>query len=219
MSDKERDHKRDNNEGRTELAKKEKVEYEKQISQLSKSELAGAHWSEKTVEQMLERDWRIFKEDFNISTRGGSIPMPIRNWKESGLPKELLEAVNIAGYHDKCINFLVFLFDKYRYKMPSPIQMQAIPISLQGRDIIGIAETGSGKTAAFVLPMLVYISKLPKMTLETEIDGPYALIMAPVRELALQIEQECAKFASHLNLRTVCVVGGVCILLCIIISF
>lgn len=55
-------------------------------------------------------------------------------------------------------------------------------------DIIGVAETGSGKTASFVLPMLAYISKLPKMTPEIESDGPYALIMAPTRELVQQVK-------------------------------
>ncbi len=55
------------------------------------------------------------------------------------------------------------------YKNPTAIQMQSIPIGLQSRDVVGLAETGSGKTAAFVLPMLVYISKLPKMTPEIEV--------------------------------------------------
>jgi ATP-dependent RNA helicase DDX23/PRP28 len=86
--------------------------------------------------------------------------------------------------------------------------MQAIPIGLQGRDILGVAETGSGKTAAFVLPMLVYISKLPKMTREMEADGPYALVLAPSRELAGQIENETKKFAKYSSYRTVLVVGG-----------
>lgn len=76
------------------------------------------------------------------------------------------------------------------YAKPTAIQMQAIPIGLSGRDILGVAETGSGKTAAFVIPMLVYISKLPRMTREIEADGPYALILAPSRELAIQIHED-----------------------------
>jgi ATP-dependent RNA helicase DDX23/PRP28 len=59
--------------------------------------------------------------------------------------------------------------EKAGYTQPMPIQMQSIPIGLQGRDLIGLAETGSGKTAAFVLPMLVYISKLPPMTAENAV--------------------------------------------------
>ena len=74
------------------------------------------------------------------------------------------------------------------YKKPSPIQMASIPLGLLQRDIIGVAETGSGKTAAFVLPMLCYIKRKPIMTEEVATLGPYAVIMAPVRELAQQIE-------------------------------
>ncbi|KAF9608741.1 hypothetical protein IFM89_010873 [Coptis chinensis] len=61
--------------------------------------------------------------------------------------------------------------DKAGYKTPSPIQMAAIPLGLQQRDVIGIAETGSGKIAAFVLPMLTYISRLPPMSEENEAKG------------------------------------------------
>lgn len=77
---------------------------------------------------------------------------------------------------------------KLNYDKPSPIQMAAIPLGLQQRDVIGVAETGSGKTAAFVLPMLVYIMKQPVMTEEIAVDGPYAVVLAPTRELAQQIE-------------------------------
>ena len=66
--------------------------------------------------------------------------------------------------------------------------MASIPLGLLQRDVIGVAETGSGKTASFVLPMLCYIKKKPYMTEEIATQGPYAVIMAPVRELAQQIE-------------------------------
>lgn len=149
------------------------------------------HWSEKKLEEMTERDWRIFREDFNISYKGSRIPRPMRNWEEGNLTSELLKAVSKAGY-----------------KKPSPIQMAAIPLGLQQRDVIGIAETGSGKTAAFVLPMLTYISRLPPMTEENEAEGPYAVVMAPTRELAQQIEEETIKFAHYLDIRVVSIVGG-----------
>ncbi|SPO28125.1 probable U5 snRNP 100 kD protein [Ustilago trichophora] len=84
------------------------------------------HWSEKTLEQMKERDWRIFREDFGISARGGNIPKPLRSWRESSIPASILSTIEEVGY-----------------KEPSPIQRQAIPIGLQNRDLIGIAETGS----------------------------------------------------------------------------
>ena len=150
------------------------------------------HWSSKPLEQMNERDWRIFREDFNITFKGGKVPNPMRAWSENELlPKEILRAIEKVGY-----------------KKPSPIQMASIPIGLLKRDVIGVAETGSGKTCAFVVPMLAHIMGLPKMTDEVAADGPYALVMAPTRELAQQIEQETLKFAHFLGYRVACVVGG-----------
>ncbi|KVH95742.1 DEAD-box ATP-dependent RNA helicase 21 [Cynara cardunculus var. scolymus] len=149
------------------------------------------HWSEKKLEEMTERDWRIFREDFNISYKGSKIPRPMRSWVESKLSSELLKAVERAGY-----------------KTPSPIQMAAIPLGLQQRDVIGVAETGSGKTAAFVLPMLTYITRLPPISEENEAEGPYAVVMAPTRELAQQIEEETVKFAHYLGIKVVSIVGG-----------
>ncbi|KAI1005598.1 Pre-mRNA-splicing ATP-dependent RNA helicase [Podosphaera aphanis] len=149
------------------------------------------HWSEKKLEHMRERDWRIFKEDFNISTKGGGIPNPMRSWQESGLPKRLLDVVAQVGYDQ-----------------PSAVQRAAIPIALQARDLIGVAVTGSGKTAAFLLPLLVYISELPPLNELTKNDGPYAIILAPTRELAQQIEVEARKFATPLGFTCVSIVGG-----------
>ncbi|RDA93433.1 hypothetical protein CP533_2634 [Ophiocordyceps camponoti-saundersi (nom. inval.)] len=151
----------------------------------------GTHWSKKPLHDMRERDWRIFKEDFGIATKGGSIPNPMRSWDESGLPPRLLDIVDRVGY-----------------KAPTPIQRAAIPIALQARDLIGVAVTGSGKTAAFLLPLLVYISDLPPLTEGNKNDGPYGLILAPTRELVQQIETEALKFAQPLGFRCVSIVGG-----------
>lgn len=151
----------------------------------------GRRWTEKALHEMRERDWRIFKEDFGISTRGGTLPNPMRNWKESGLPPRLLQIIEDVGYEE-----------------PSPIQRAAIPIALQARDLIGVAVTGSGKTAAFLLPLLVYISDLPPLTETNKNDGPYALILAPTRELVQQIEKEALKFGTPLGFRCVSIVGG-----------
>ena len=85
------------------------------------------------------------------------------------------------------------------YQEPSPIQDQAIPHVLEGRDVVGIANTGTGKTAAFVIPLLNKIIGKP---------NEKVLIVAPTRELAIQINQELVKFSSGLKIFSVCVVGG-----------
>ena len=170
----------------------EKERLKKVKKREEKQRFDDRHWSEKELEDMTERDWRIFREDYNIQIKGGNIPNPIRHWREATLPKEILDIVEKVGYTE-----------------PTPIQRQAIPIGLQNRDIIGVAETGSGKTAAFLLPLFVWIQSLPKMTRIEEADqGPYAIIMAPTRELAQQIEDESNKFGSSLGIRTVAVIGG-----------
>ena len=56
------------------------------------------HWSEKKLNEMLDRDWRIFREDFNITTKGGRIPNPLRHWKEAPLSKEILDVIDSLGY-------------------------------------------------------------------------------------------------------------------------
>lgn len=178
---------------RTEAEKaQEKVRLKKVRRKEEKQLWDDRHWSEKEVNEMTERDWRIFREDYNITIKGGKIPEPIRSWKESGIQKELLEIIDKVGYKD-----------------PTPIQRQAIPIGMQNRDIIGVAETGSGKTLAFLIPLLSWIQSLPKIERNEDADqGPYAIILAPTRELAQQIEEETVKFGQPLGIRTVVVVGG-----------
>uniref|UniRef100_A0A2K5R3P2 RNA helicase n=1 Tax=Cebus imitator TaxID=2715852 RepID=A0A2K5R3P2_CEBIM len=175
----------------------EKEQEEARLRKLRKKEAKqrwdDRHWSQKKLDEMTDRDWRIFREDYSITAKGSKIPNPIRSWKDSSLPPHILEVI------DKC-----------GYKEPTPIQRQAIPIGLQNRDIIGVAETGSGKTAAFLIPLLVWITTLPKIDRIEESDqGPYAIILAPTRELAQQIEEETIKFGKPLGIRTVAVIGGI----------
>lgn len=169
----------------------EMIDMMQRAKERSNRNALGKHWSEKKLEEMKERDWRIFKEDFGIATKGGYIPNPMRSWQESGLPRRLLDIISDVGYEE-----------------PSPIQRAAIPIALQARDLIGVAVTGSGKTAAFLLPLLVYISELPPLTEINKNDGPYALILAPTRELVQQIEAEARKFSTPLGFTVVSLVGG-----------
>lgn len=87
------------------------------------------HWSDKALSAMNERDWRIFREDFDIRIQGGRASLPLRNWSEANLPAALQRAIDAEGFEN-----------------PSPIQRQAIPIGQDFRDIIGIAATGKTKT-------------------------------------------------------------------------
>ena len=95
---------------------------------------------------------------------------------------------------------------RHGYEEPTPIQCQALPIALSGRDMIGIAATGSGKTAAFVLPALTHIMAQHELR---KGDGPIALILAPTHELAEQIVKEARRFAKPLGVRCTAVFGGV----------
>ena len=105
------------------------------------------------------------------------------------LSPQVLQAVSDAGYTE-----------------PTPIQVAAIPHILAGHDVIGIAQTGTGKTAAFVLPIL---TKLSAVMQNGQRRGTRALVVAPTRELVVQIEENVRAYAKHLPLRMTTVFGGV----------
>ena len=150
------------------------------------------HWTEKPLQEMNARDWRIMKEDFDIRIRGGKAPPPLRFWNEMAVPEGIHKAIADAKYKD-----------------PSPIQRQAIPVGLELRDLIGVAETGSGKTAAFAVPLLAYVAQLPAQRIASLAeDGPLAVVLAPTRELAQQINDEIAKLSTYLSCKTTTIVGG-----------
>ena len=155
---------------------------------------------EKPIDQMTPRDWRILRENFEITIRGGQAPPPMRSFSES--PAPYLPQVHAA--------LLDAIYNVFHFKEPSPIQRQAIPIGLQRRDLIGISETGSGKTVAFGVPMCHYLLNLPTQILQSVADqGPLAIVMAPTRELAIQIEVELSKLLSRQSLiHSTVVVGG-----------
>jgi ATP-dependent RNA helicase DDX46/PRP5 len=87
---------------------------------------------------------------------------------------------------------------KLNYVAPTSIQAQAIPAIMSGRDVIGVAKTGSGKTISFLLPMFRHIKD--QRPLE-QMEGPVGLVMTPTRELAVQIHKECKPFLKVMNLR------------------
>jgi ATP-dependent RNA helicase RhlE len=107
---------------------------------------------------------------------------------QSGLSAPLLDAITTAGYHT-----------------PTPIQAQAIPPILSGKDLMAIAQTGTGKTAAFALPLLERLTKGPTV----QPNQARALILVPTRELAVQVEASIRQYGANLPLRTAAVFGGV----------
>ena len=108
-------------------------------------------------------------------------------FNELGLSEKVLKAVEASGYDT-----------------PTPIQEQAIPFALQGRDILGIAQTGTGKTAAFTLPML---STLERGRARARM--PRTLILEPTRELAAQVEEAFGKYGVNHKLNLALLIGGV----------
>ncbi|KAH8201034.1 hypothetical protein TruAng_004807 [Truncatella angustata] len=123
-----------------------------------------------------------------IKVTGKDVPKPVQKWSQLALSRKTLDIIDSLG------------FDK-----PTPIQMQAFPAIMSGRDIIGIAKTGSGKTLAFLLPMFRHIKDQEPLK---ENDGPIGLIMTPTRELATQIHRDCKPFLKSMGLRAVCAYGG-----------
>ncbi|HEY8696648.1 MAG TPA: DEAD/DEAH box helicase [Rhizomicrobium sp.] len=110
-------------------------------------------------------------------------------FSELGLSEPLCRALAAAGY-----------------TQPTPIQTRAIPLLLEGRDLLGIAQTGTGKTAAFALPILQRLGK-PQHPIAAR--SAHALVLAPTRELSIQIDQSFATYGRHLGLRHTVIVGGV----------
>lgn len=123
-----------------------------------------------------------------IKIRGVDPPVPATSWSQFGLPAACADVIKYQGF-----------------EKPTPVQAQAIPAILSGRDVISVAKTGSGKTLAFILPMLRHI-KAQRPLAQNE--GPIGLVMTPTRELAVQIHRECKPFLKPLGLRGVCAYGG-----------
>ena len=108
-----------------------------------------------------------------------------------GLQAELLRAIAAQGY-----------------TRPTPIQAQAVPFVLQGRDVLAGAQTGTGKTAAFALPILQLFSRGPRQAVGNA-GAPRALVLTPTRELAAQVGESIEIYGAHLKLRSTVIFGGV----------
>jgi ATP-dependent RNA helicase DDX5/DBP2 len=124
----------------------------------------------------------------HIKVHGGTVPNPVASFVQASFPQYILDVLAAANF-----------------TAPTPIQQQAWPVAMSGRDMVGLAETGSGKTLAYLLPALVHVNAQP---IAKPGDGPLALMLAPTRELALQIHEESVRFGHPCGVRSACIVGG-----------
>lgn len=130
-----------------------------------------------------------FREQHKITLADPTkTPNPILSFDEIKLPEY------VAGE-----------LQKRNYETPTSIQAQGWPIALSGQNMVGIAQTGSGKTLGFILPAIVHIKNQPKLKRG---DGPIALVLAPTRELAQQIQQVAREYGSGAGVRNTCCFGG-----------
>ncbi|XP_072177403.1 probable ATP-dependent RNA helicase DDX41 [Diadema setosum] len=138
------------------------------------------------------------RKKLHILVEGQNIPPPIKHFKEMKFPKSILGALKKKGI-----------------SRPTPIQIQGLPVILQGRDMIGIAFTGSGKTLVFTLPIVMFALEQEKRMPFIRNEGPYGLIICPSRELARQTHDgilhffKCLEADNQPSLRGMLCIGGV----------
>jgi ATP-dependent RNA helicase DDX5/DBP2 len=130
-----------------------------------------------------------FRRERMIRTEGKDVPFPVFTFEEAQFPQYINLEIQKAGF-----------------EQPTPIQCQGWPMALLGRDMVGIAVTGSGKTLAYILPSVLHINAQPPVK---HGEGPIVLVLAPTRELAVQISQECTRFGKSSGIRNACIYGGV----------
>ncbi|XP_060132667.1 probable ATP-dependent RNA helicase DDX59 isoform X3 [Zootoca vivipara] len=170
---------------------KEEKENSKSASSCEKAEtrptlLDGTYVYEENpfVLSLQEEQIENLKQQLGITVQGQEVARPIVEFEHCGFPEILNTNLKNSGY-----------------EVPTPVQMQMIPVGLLGRDIMATADTGSGKTAAFLLPVVIKALG--------EAETPSALILTPTRELAIQIEKQAKELMIGLpNMRTVLLVGG-----------
>ncbi|OQE89513.1 hypothetical protein PENNAL_c0014G00607 [Penicillium nalgiovense] len=141
------------------------------------------------VTERSEEEIQAFRKEKEMAVQGSNVPRPVKTFDEAGFPAYVLSEVKAQGFD-----------------APTAIQSQGWPMALSGRDVVGIAETGSGKTLSYCLPAIVHINAQPLLAPG---DGPIVLVLAPTRELAVQIQAEITKFGKSSRIRNTCVYGGV----------
>ncbi|XP_013190726.2 uncharacterized protein LOC106135082 [Amyelois transitella] len=140
------------------------------------------------VDARTEEEVMRFRSTKEITVSGNNIPRPNQIFDEGNFPDHIMTTIKEQGWSE-----------------PTGIQAQGWPIALSGRDMVGIASTGSGKTLAYMLPAAVHIVHQQRIQRG---DGPVALILAPTRELAQQIQSVAQAYSAHGCIRNTCLFGG-----------
>ncbi|XP_039143302.1 DEAD-box ATP-dependent RNA helicase 14-like [Dioscorea cayenensis subsp. rotundata] len=128
-----------------------------------------------------------YRRHHEITVIGNHVPPPYTTFQSAGFPSEILRELQHAGF-----------------SAPTPIQAQSWPIALDGRDIVAVAKTGSGKTLGYLIPGFIRLKKLGSNSQM----GPLVLVLSPTRELATQIQDEAVKFGRSSRVSSVCLYGG-----------
>ncbi|KAG7514897.1 hypothetical protein JOB18_045189 [Solea senegalensis] len=155
---------------------------------VSASEAEYSYKEDAFISDLTDEQVQRVKQELGIETQGTDVRRPIIEFEHCGFPATLRSNLKKAGY-----------------EAPTPVQMQMVPVGLSGRDVIASADTGSGKTVAFLLPVVVRALEKPAHSAHS----PVALILTPTRELAIQIERQAKELVMCLpNMRTALLVGG-----------
>lgn len=150
------------------------------------------------IRRMSTKQCDLIRKQWHIIVHGEDILPPIKNFKDMRFPDPILKMLKAKGI-----------------VQPTPIQVQGLPVVLAGRDMIGIAFTGSGKTLVFVLPMIMIALQEEMMMPIAHGEGPFGLIVCPSRELARQTYEVIEQFlvpmreAGYPELRALLCIGGV----------
>ncbi|XP_022623146.1 probable ATP-dependent RNA helicase DDX17 [Seriola dumerili] len=140
------------------------------------------------VQRMSQYDLEEYRRKKEITVRGSGCPKPVTTFHQAQFPQYVMDVLMHQNF-----------------KEPTAIQAQGFPLALSGRDMVGIAQTGSGKTLSYLLPAIVHINHQPYLERG---DGPICLVLAPTRELAQQVQQVAYDYGKSSRIKSTCVYGG-----------
>ncbi|RXN00904.1 putative ATP-dependent RNA helicase DDX5 [Acipenser ruthenus] len=140
------------------------------------------------VTRRTAQEVELYRRTKEVTVKCRDCPNPIMKFHEASFPTYVMDVIT-----------------KQNFTEPTPIQAQGWPVALSGKDMVGIAQTGSGKTLSYLLPAIVHINHQPFLE---HGDGPICLVLAPTRELAQQVQQVAAEYGRASRLKTTCIYGG-----------